>query len=141
MIHELKFRPIFGDVDAMNVVYYGNYLRFFESGRTELMRSVEKPYAIFVERGLHLPVTECHIKYRRPAMYDDPLVLKTSLSWLKRASLRFDYTLVKQLENGGETELVTGYTVHGCINLEGRVTAFPPEIMQELKKVVVMAEA
>lgn len=136
MIHELQFRPIFGDVDAMNVVYYGNYLRFFESGRTELMRSVGKPYAIFVDRGLHLPVTECHIKYRRPAMYDDPLVLKTSLSWLKKASMRFDYTLVKQVDGHGEQELVIGYTVHGCVNLKGRVTRFPEEIMQELEKVV-----
>ena len=136
MIHELRFRPIFGDVDAMNVVYYANYLRFFEAGRTELMRTVKMPYARFVERGMHLPVTECNIKYRRPAMYDDPLVLKTSMVWLKKASMRFDYLLVKDLGPQGEKELVSGYTVHACVNLEGKLTRFPPEIMAELETVI-----
>jgi acyl-CoA thioester hydrolase len=136
MIHRASIRPMYSDVDAMNVVYYGNYLRFFELGRTELMRAAGKPYAMFVEKGRHLPVSECHINYRRPALYDDLLQVETRIPWVKKASLRFDYNILRSDPDGAEKLLITGHTVHACINFQGRVTPFPEELLQGLQELM-----
>lgn len=124
-MHRTALRPLMADVDAMNVVYYGRYLRFFELGRAELMRAAGRAYAELEAEGMHLPVTEAGLRYRRPARYDDPLVVETSLSWLKRASMRFDYRILRSNGNGAEEELVTGFTCHGCVTHQGRVTPLP----------------
>ena len=133
MTHRTKIRPLFADADPMNVVYYGKYLTFFERGRAELMRSTGRPYAELAAQGLHLPVTEAHLRYIRPARYDDPLVVETRLAWVKKASLRFDYRILLQDDGGTEKELVNGYTVHGCVNLEGRVSPLPAWVTNNLK--------
>lgn len=131
-MHRVHYRPLFADVDAMQMVYYGRYLRIFEFGRAELLRSTGHPYARLENEGLHLPVTEAHLRYRKPARYDDPLVLETSLTWLKKASMRFAYRLLRQEGQGGEELLVEGYTEHACISGEGRVRPLPAWVAQAL---------
>ena len=134
MMHRTRLRPLFADVDAMNVVYYGRYLIFFEKGRAELMRSTGRPYSELAAQGLHLPVVEAHLRYISPARYDDPLVIETRLSWVKKASLRFDYQLFLQNDGGSEKELVNGYTVHCCVNLEGKVFPLPAWVIDNLRE-------
>lgn len=124
-MHRTELRPLMADVDAMNVVYYGRYLRFFEAGRCELMRASGRPYAELEAAGLHLPVTEAGLRYRRPARYDDLIAVETRLEWLKRASLGFTYRIVLVGGDGPETELVTGFTNHGCVTHQGKVAAIP----------------
>jgi acyl-CoA thioester hydrolase len=116
---------LFADVDAMNVVYYGQYLRFFELGRAELMRSSGRAYVDMAAQGLHLPVTEAHVRYKRPILYDDPIIIETWLAWLKRASLRFEYRLLRADGNGVEQEMAGGYTVHGCVTVQGKISPLP----------------
>ncbi|WP_197282229.1 acyl-CoA thioesterase [Dethiosulfatarculus sandiegensis] len=125
MMNRYEFRPLFGDTDAMNVVYYGNYLRYFERGRAELMRAGGGAYADLAAQGLHLPVTEAHVRYQSPARYDDPLVVSTKVAWVKRASLRFDYLITRKTSAAGEETLVSGYTVHGCVSTEGKISPLP----------------
>ena len=72
----LRVRVAFADTDAMGVAWHGNYLRWFEMARTELMRPTELPYPALVGRGIHLPVIEALVRYRRPARYDDLLVVR-----------------------------------------------------------------
>ena len=125
MAHRVEFRPLFADADPMNVVYYGRYLRFFELGRTELLRAGGRSYAELEAAGLHLPATEVYARYRRPARYDELLVVETAVGWVRRASLRFDYRILRGVSGGGEELLVEGYTVHGCVDREGKVVALP----------------
>jgi len=133
MTHRHPLRPLFGDVDPMEVVYYGNYLRFFERGRCELMRAAGGSYRQLAdEEGLHLPVTEAHLRYRQPARYDDPLWVETSVAWLKKASLRFDYRILRE-DHGVENTLVTGYTVHACVDKNGRIRPLPAWVPNLLK--------
>jgi acyl-CoA thioester hydrolase len=132
-MHRTEIRVIFGDVDAMNVVYYANYLKFFERGRAEFMRNLGHPYAELTEHGLHLPVTEASLKYRSSARYDDLVEIQTSLSWLKKASMRFDYRIVRQ-KNDKETELVTGFTTHACVDLSGRVRPLPASTLEIMRQ-------
>lgn len=132
-MHRTELRPLFGDVDAMNVVYYGNYLRFFERGRAELMRAAGRPYSELAALGLHLAVTEASLRYRYPARYDELITVEACVAWVKKASCRFDYRVLGPDGDGGERELVTGFTVHGCVNGQGKVVALPPEAVEALK--------
>ncbi|CAO0823396.1 hypothetical protein DFAR_3690036 [Desulfarculales bacterium] len=82
-MHRVKIRLLFADVDAMNVVYYGQYLRFFELGRAEVIRVSGRIYSEMAAQGLHLPVTEAHVRYKRPPLtgYCSPPRTASSRSW------------------------------------------------------------
>ena len=124
-MHRSQVRPLFGDVDAMNVVYYGNYLRFFELGRAELMRSTGRAYSDLASEGMHLAVTETGVRYLRSAFYDQLLTVEASVAWIKKASLRFNYKVLGPEDRGELPLLATGFTVHACVDLSGRIKPFP----------------
>ncbi len=118
MIHQ--YQCIFGDTDQMGVVYYANYLRYFESARAGYWRDLGKSYKDLVEWGVALPVVEAHCNYKRPAFYEDLLVIETRVSELRGASLRFVY----RVERGGDL-LAEGHTRHAVIGTDGRPKALP----------------
>ena len=124
MIKEVNYRVIYGDTDCGKVMYYGNYFRLFEIGRTELIRSVGLSYKEIEEKdGIILPVVEAFIKYKAPAKYDDLLTIKTFLKELKPYKVVFEYKIFKN-----DTFLTEGYTVHVPINKEGKIIKFPKNI-------------
>jgi acyl-CoA thioester hydrolase len=124
-----SFRPIFGDTDQMGVVYYANYLRYFEAGRNEVMRALGLPYAEVEKMGLGLPVAEVHVRYRAPARYDELLTLETRITQVRRSSIRIQYTLSR--DSDGEL-LATGETVQACIGPSGRVERLPEVLLERL---------
>jgi acyl-CoA thioester hydrolase len=123
------YRVIYGDVDAMKVAYYGNYMRWFEIGRTELIRHLGLPYAEIEARGYILPVSEAYCKYSRSARYDEILLIATGLGFIRRASMRFDYRITDQ-ENG---LIARGFTVHACLDKDGRMVRLPESIVSLLE--------
>jgi acyl-CoA thioester hydrolase len=123
-----RLRVIYGDTDQMGVVYYANYLRYFEAGRTEFIRAKGMTYRDFEETyRLRLPVAEASVSYRSPARYDDLLDVEVSLTEVRRASARFDYRIVR----GGEL-VVAGHTLHACVDLEGRMERMPQALLERL---------
>jgi len=114
------YRVIYGDCDSMSIVYYANYLRFFEIGRTELLRELGLTYREVENRGFFLPVTEVFLKYIKPAKYDDLLKIETRIGFVKRASSRFDYSIYR-----GSDIIVQGHTTHACLDRQNRVVRFP----------------
>jgi acyl-CoA thioester hydrolase len=121
-------RVIYGDTDQMGVVYYANYLRYFEAGRNEFIRARGLRYRDFEARfGLMLPVVEATVSYRTPARYDDLLSVETSLAEVKRASARFGYRIVRD-----DDVVATGHTLHACVDLDGRVQRMPRELLERL---------
>lgn len=125
-----RYRVIYGDTDQMGFVYYGNYLRYFEIARNEFLRQAGARYRAFEEtHGLMLPVVEAHVRYRRPARYDDELAIRAAIVDVRGASARFVYE-IRRLPDG--EQLVEGYTVHACIDGEGRVARLPPELRAAL---------
>ncbi|MDQ3265529.1 MAG: acyl-CoA thioesterase [Myxococcota bacterium] len=122
---EARLRVIYGDTDQMGVVYYANYFRYFEFARSEYFRAHGGSYRELEQGGLLLPVVEAHCTYKASARYDDLLVISTTISELRRASLKFSY----QLRREGEAQILcTGHTVHACITREGRPTRLPDAI-------------
>jgi acyl-CoA thioester hydrolase len=121
-----RVRVIYGDTDQMGMVYYANYLRYFEIARNEYLRSTGATYRAFEEsHGLMLPVVEAHVAYHKPARYDDELAILAAVQGRGAASVRFDYEIHR---SAGGDKLVSGHTVHACINREGRVVRLPPEM-------------
>lgn len=133
-VFRTEHRVIYGDTDAGGVVYNANFLRFFEIGRTEMMRSWALPYSEIEEQGLILPVTETYLRYKAPAHYDDLIIIATSLAELKKVSCRFHYRIFRSF---GEKEqlLVKGFTNHACVNRQGKLTPFPAEILERIKRI------
>jgi acyl-CoA thioester hydrolase len=125
-----RVRVIYGDTDQMGMVYYGNYLRYFEIGRNELLRRIGAPYRAFEEaHGLMLPVVEAKVHYRRPARYDDELSICAAVPEVGGASARFVYR-IRRLPDG--EELVSGHTVHACIDARGKVARLPAPLRELL---------
>src|SRR5687768_2534532 len=69
----------YAETDMMGVVYHGNYLPWFEIGRTTLLKELGLPYRELEESGFRLPVLEVGAKYFRPAVYDDTLTIVTRM--------------------------------------------------------------
>ncbi|HYZ90450.1 MAG TPA: thioesterase family protein [Myxococcales bacterium] len=116
-----RHRVIYGDTDQMGVVYYGNYLRFFEAARGDWIRNLGLTYAQIEERGIFLPVLEVGVRYLKFARYDDLLEIPLDVSHT-RVKVRFDYKVYR----AGEPDvLLLGHTVHACVNKEGRPTRAP----------------
>ena len=121
MIHEQ--RVIFGDTDQMGVVYYANYLRYFEASRAAFLRSFGRSHADLDAWGVALPVVEAHCRYRLPARYEDLLAIEVVIGEVRGASLRFDYRVRR-----GDDHLADGFTRHAVIGPDGRPRAMPPEL-------------
>jgi acyl-CoA thioester hydrolase len=136
-IHWTERRVLYGDTDAGGVVYYGNYLRYFELGRTEYMRDlVQVSYREIEEQGLVLPVIECYARYKAPAHYDDLLLIETSLSELKNVSCRFSYRIHRQEGDGTKTLLVKGSTINASVDRNGKLTRLPAGLIERLQKIL-----
>ena len=128
-VFRLNYRIIYGDTDAGGIVYYANYLRFMEMGRTELMRNLAVPSKELERDGIIIPVTECHLRYKASAHYDDLISIHTCLAELTRWSCRFHYRINCQQQDR-EQLLVKGFTKHACIDRQGKLVSMPEKIMQ-----------
>lgn len=130
------YRVIYGDTDAAGVVYNANYLRYFEIGRTEMMRVWALPYSAIEELGCILPVTESYLRFKAPAAYDDLLTIATSLVEVSKVTCRFHYAISRQETADRATLLVRGFTVHACVNRQGKLTPFPPVVLEKIKAIL-----
>jgi len=127
--HRIEIRVRYGDTDAMGIVYYANYLRWFEMGRTEMMRHLGIAYKEIEEQGVYLPVSEVFCKYHRPAKYDDVLIIETRIDFLKKVSLQFSYRILRVQD---DVELVSGTTLHGFINQKGKIVKAPSSLASKI---------
>ena len=131
------YRVIYGDTDQMGVVYYANYLRWFERGRGELLRACEIPYATIERRGMHFPVAELSCRYFRPAHYDDLIVIETRITSVSRASLTFTYRIMHEAE---AILLASGSTKHACVDGQGRIMRIQDDLLKALEVMLWPAE-
>ena len=108
-MNKIEHRVLYGDTDAGGVVYYANYLRWFESGRREIFRGLEIDYNALDKRGIITPVVEAHCNYFHPARYDDVVVIETRISDVKEKSIKFDYKIFRKEDR---KLLATGHTIN-----------------------------
>jgi acyl-CoA thioester hydrolase len=126
--HETKLRVRYSETDAQGVVNNANYLSYFEVGRVEWLRAAGLSYKELEGQGYGFVVVEVLARYKKTASFDDELTIRTELAGQGKASLRFEYTVIRD----GEV-LATGHTRHGCIELEsGRSCRIPADFVARL---------
>lgn len=130
LTNRTSYRVIYGDTDQMGVVYYANYLRWFERGRSEFLRQIGLPYSTIEREGIHFPVVEVTCRYAQSARYDELIRIETALAEVGRASLSFEYRI--QLE-AANTILATGTTKHASINASGQIVRIPKNLLDAIK--------
>ncbi len=116
----------YAETDMMGVVYHGNYLPWFEVGRTTLLREMGLPYRQLEDHGYRLPVLEIGAKYFKPAVYDDTITIVTTLREKPLLRIRLEYEVFR-----GEELLVTGFSVHVFIDREGKAMR-PPKMAADV---------
>ena len=108
-------RVRYAETDQMGIVYYANYLVWFEIGRVELLRSLGLAYSqLEIEHECILPVIEASCRYRAPARYDDEILIETRPALLRGSVIKFAYQIwrkANQKEKQREL-LAEGETVH-----------------------------
>jgi acyl-CoA thioester hydrolase len=111
-----EVRVRYAETDQMGIVYYANYLVWFEIGRVELLRSLGLAYSqLETDHQCILPVVEASCRYRSPARYDDQILIETRPSLLRGSVLKFAYKIFRKAnQEGKERELLLaeGETVH-----------------------------
>jgi len=128
-VNVATLRVLYADTDQMGVVNNVHYLRYFELGRAEWIRRRGKSYKQIEKEGSLLPVAEAFVKYREPARYDDLLDVEVEVSDVRAASLVFRYAIKRA---GDGALLCEGYTKHACVDRDGKVKRFPPELLKLL---------
>ena len=124
----INYRVPYADTDQMQVVYYANYLVYFERVRNELLRASGLSYRELEEHGLALPVAEAHVHYHAPARYDDQLEITGWCEAAKGVRLK----ICCEVKRDGKV-LVDGYTIHAFVNMKTlRPTRPSPEFLKAL---------
>jgi len=110
-----EVRVRYAETDQMGIVYYANYLVWFELGRVELLRSLGLAYSqLEKDHQCILPVVEASCRYRSPARYDDQIQIETRPALLRRSVIKFAYQIWRKASHDGEERklLAEGETVH-----------------------------
>lgn len=107
-MYETQIRVQYYETDCMGIVHHSNYVRYFEMGRTEMMRNLGFPYSELERQGIQMPIISVECRYLHPARYDELLTIRTTVSDNISARIRFEYEIFNEtgkLVCTGATEL------------------------------------
>jgi len=120
-----RVRVRYAETDQMGVVYYANYLVWFEIGRTDLLRQTGWSYREMEVDGYSLPVIDAQCAYKASAKYDDEIEVRTSGGMVSPIRVKFSYEVVRAADR---TLLATGSTVHATLDRDGKPCRLPERV-------------
>ncbi len=126
---KIEYRVPYADTDQMAVVYYANYLVYFERARNELLREGGLPYIQMEADGIMLPVIEAVCKYKNSAKYDDLLDIFVWIEEIKGAKIKIACEIRRK-----DDIIVFGHTVHVCLNRDGKVVKPSKKLLELVGK-------
>jgi len=131
VVNETRLRVRYAETDQMGVVYHANYLVWFEIGRVELLRQLGFSYRE-MERldGCGIAVIEACCRYKAPARYDDEIVVRTHVKYLRESLIQFGYELLRVADGAS---LAEGDTTHIVVNPEMKKTPLPEKYVAALR--------
>ena len=135
-----EVRVRYAETDQMGIVYYANYLVWFELGRVEVLRTVGLSYKVLeTDHGCILPVIEVRCRYRSPARYDDEILIETRPAMMRGTVLKFAYRILRKAPEGEQpTLLAEGETVHVVCDDQLNKKSLPAHYAEALR--ALMAE-
>ncbi len=113
----------FCETDLMGIVHHANYLTYFEAGRVDWLHRRGISYDKWVEKGIHLPVVEAKLRYKKAARFDETLTIETSCVDITRVTVRFGYRILR-----GADVLCEGETLLACVGQDLAPKRIPPDI-------------
>lgn len=122
-VSRLELRVRFCETDLMGIVHHANYLVYFEAGRVDWLRRRGISYEVWTQRGVHLPVVEASLRYRRAARFDDVLVVETTCLELTGATVRFGCSIRRD-----DDPLCEAETLLACVGDDLRPTRIPADL-------------
>lgn len=129
-VSETTLRVRYAETDRMGVVYYANYLVWFEVARADLLRTLGWTYREMEEAGVSLPVIEARCDYKAPARYDDEIVIRTE-GWM-RSPVRMEFAYRVSRKADGVVS-ASGMTMHAALGPDGRPCRLPERIRTAFK--------
>jgi acyl-CoA thioester hydrolase len=127
----MDIRIYYEDTDCGGVVYYANFLKYFERARTEHLRERGIEVATYAAVGLLFVVAHVEVDYRTPARYDDVLQIETEVVDFTRTSLTFSHAMYR---HGDERTIVEGWVRLVCVDERGKPHRLPEELVQIITK-------
>ena len=118
--HKMTVVPRYCETDKTGVVHHSVYPIWFEMGRTELLRANDLAYKDLEQAGVFFVVAELRLKYRRPARYDEQLLLETTCTNVTASKVEHKYRLVRD-----GVLLAEGTSILACINGDGKIRRIP----------------
>ncbi len=132
MEHQIEVRVRYSETDQMGVVYHGNYLPYFETGRVEWLRNKGVSYKSMEENGIALPIVSLSVNYKKPARYDELLTVITKFKNQSSVKISFDC----EIRNEQQELLTTAHFILVFVDLKtGRPTAPPDYIKKVLNEI------
>jgi len=128
MEHQIEVRVRYSETDQMGVVYHGNYIPYFEMGRVEWLRSKGISYKSLEENGIALPIVSMTLNYKKPARYDDLLLVKTKLLNCSSVKIEFDC----EIWNDQQELLTTAYFLLVFVNMKTGRPMVPPKYVLDV---------
>lgn len=137
------YRIPFSETDAMGIVHHSNHAKYLERGRVEFLRLAGSDYLSLTKKGLHFPVLELNVRFRRPIYFDDCLLIETQISLATKTRLNFAYKIFRSNDFGKEALLnepfqgellCNGETFHCCVNSEGKPIEIPADVLGTLEQ-------
>jgi len=133
-VNETRLRVRYAETDQMGVVYHANYFVWFEVGRVELLRQLGFSYREMERNdGYGIAVIDARCRYKAPARYDDELVLRTQIKYVRETMVQFDYELFRA-EDG--TLLAEGDTTHVVVDREMKKALLPEKYLSAFRAAV-----
>jgi acyl-CoA thioester hydrolase len=134
-----RIRVRYAETDQMGVVYYANFFVWFEIGRVELLRQLGFHYKqMEIDDDCRIPVVEANCRYKSPALYDDHLLLETTVLALRRSVIKFGYRLLRPESDGvPPTLLAEGETTHVTVDRSLHKVPLPQKYAVVLERFLV----
>jgi len=131
--HRFPFRVYYEDTDFGGVVYYSNYLKFAERGRTEMLREIGFKHQVMKDKlGVGFVVRTCNADYQKPAHLDDLLEVETKIIEVSGASIQMRQTITRDNET-----LVVMDVKLACMSSEGAAVRIPKEVQTRMAKLII----
>ena len=128
MKNKTEIRVYYADTDHGGIVYYANYLKWFEIGRTEILRQAGFNYADYEKKSLIAPVVEVKCNYNDSARYNDLIIIETAIEKIGNSSIKFNYNIIRKKD---KKLLAEGYTINVFVDMKTKKSTKIPE---ELRK-------
>ena len=130
----MKIRVYYEDTDAGGVVYYANYLKFTERGRTEFLRNLGiSQFEIYKNLNIKFIVHSLSIDYVNPSYLDDQLTVETSIKNIKKASIEFSQNIFKS-QDGKTIDIIKSKCIIVPINDESKIKPIPSIILNKIQE-------